>query len=34
LTTRAIDEAWLSKIEQVDNIFPNIDCKYWRGIKN
>jgi 1,4-alpha-glucan branching enzyme len=30
LTTEAIDEAWLAQIEQADNIFPNIDCGYWK----
>jgi 1,4-alpha-glucan branching enzyme len=33
LTTHVIDEPWLSQIEQTDNIFPNIDCRYWRGTK-
>ena len=27
----AIDEPWLSEIERLDNIFPNIDWRYWRA---
>ena len=33
LTKHKIDEPWLSQIEATDNIFPNIDCRYW-GSKN
>jgi 1,4-alpha-glucan branching enzyme len=29
LTATSVDEAWLSKIEFVDNIFPDIDYRYW-----
>lgn len=25
-----IDEPWLGNVEQVDNLFPRIDCRYWR----
>jgi 1,4-alpha-glucan branching enzyme len=34
LTTKNINEPWLSQIEQTDNIFPNLDCRYWRAIKD
>ncbi len=30
LKAQKIDETWLSQIEQADNIFPNIDCRYWK----
>ena len=29
LTTTKIDEPWLLKVEENDNIFPNINCQYW-----
>jgi 1,4-alpha-glucan branching enzyme len=29
LAAKAIDKTWLERIEQADNIFPNIDCAYW-----
>jgi 1,4-alpha-glucan branching enzyme len=29
LTAGEIDEPWLAQVEQADNIFPNIDCRYW-----
>jgi 1,4-alpha-glucan branching enzyme len=29
LTANKIDESWLAQIEQADNIFPNIDFRYW-----
>jgi 1,4-alpha-glucan branching enzyme len=29
LTTTRIDEAWLGKIEWLDNIFPEVDYRYW-----
>jgi 1,4-alpha-glucan branching enzyme len=29
LTTSEIDESWLAQIEQADNIFPNVDWRYW-----
>ena len=29
LTSTSIDEVWLSNLEQLDNIFPNIDYRYW-----
>ena len=34
LTAKKIDEPWLEQIEQTDNIFPNIDCRYWRSVKS
>ncbi len=29
LTTTRIDEAWLGWVETVDNLFPDIDYRYW-----
>jgi 1,4-alpha-glucan branching enzyme len=29
LTSTSIDETWLTMIEQIDNIFPSIDYRYW-----
>src|SRR5208282_3632225 len=29
LTTTCIDEPWLAHIESLDNIFPDIDYRYW-----
>jgi 1,4-alpha-glucan branching enzyme len=29
LTTTTIDPAWLAAIEQTDNIFPDVDYRYW-----
>ena len=29
LTKKEINEAWLGKIESLDNIFPNVNWKYW-----
>ncbi|MDB6018762.1 MAG: hypothetical protein JWR19_3251 [Pedosphaera sp.] len=29
LTTTIIDEPWLARIESMDNIFPEIDYRYW-----
>ena len=29
LTTTCIDEPWLARIESLDNIFPDIDYRYW-----
>ncbi len=29
LTQGAIDEAWLSQIEALDNLFPQVDFRYW-----
>ena len=29
LTATKIDEKWLSQIESMDNIFPNVNWKYW-----
>jgi 1,4-alpha-glucan branching enzyme len=29
LTTTAIDERWLSEVESTDNIFPDVDYRYW-----
>jgi 1,4-alpha-glucan branching enzyme len=29
LTTTMIDERWLTQIEAMDNIFPDIDYRYW-----
>jgi len=34
LMTKQIDEPWLSQIEQSDNIFPNLDCRYWQKDDN
>jgi 1,4-alpha-glucan branching enzyme len=31
LTKKKIDEPWLAQIEQMDNIFPNVDYRYWTG---
>ena len=29
LTTTSVDEVWLTDIESKDNIFPDIDYRYW-----
>jgi len=29
LTAKKIDEAWLSQVEQTDNLFPNVNYRYW-----
>ncbi len=29
ITTGEVDEAWLSQVELTDNIFPNIEYRYW-----
>jgi 1,4-alpha-glucan branching enzyme len=29
LTTTSVDEPWLARIESMDNIFPDIDYRYW-----
>jgi 1,4-alpha-glucan branching enzyme len=29
LTTTKVDEAWLSKFEWMDNIFPDVNYRYW-----
>ena len=29
ITTTKIDEIWLSQIESADNIFPQVDFRYW-----
>jgi len=29
LTTTRVDEPWLAQIESVDNLFPEIDYRYW-----
>jgi 1,4-alpha-glucan branching enzyme len=29
LTSTSIDEPWLTNLEQIDNIFPSINYKYW-----
>jgi 1,4-alpha-glucan branching enzyme len=29
LTLTRVDELWLNRIEAMDNIFPDIDYKYW-----
>ncbi|HEY6170167.1 MAG TPA: 1,4-alpha-glucan branching protein domain-containing protein [Verrucomicrobiae bacterium] len=29
LTTTKVDEAWLKQIEWTDNIFPDVDYRYW-----
>src|SRR4249919_2482374 len=33
LTTAQIDEAWLHRLEWMDNIFPDLDYRYWRRIR-
>ena len=30
LTSTSIDETWLKNLENLDNIFPEIDYRYWR----
>ena len=30
LTSTSIDERWLGSVEQIDNIFPDIDFRYWQ----
>ncbi len=29
LTTTSVDEPWLARIESLDNIFPDIEYRYW-----
>jgi len=29
LLEKKVDEPWLTQIEQMDNIFPNVDYRYW-----
>ena len=29
LTQGRVDEGWLRRVEQIDNIFPDADCQYW-----
>jgi 1,4-alpha-glucan branching enzyme len=29
LTTTSIDEPWLARIESLDNLFPDLDYRYW-----
>jgi 1,4-alpha-glucan branching enzyme len=29
LTSTSVDETWLTNLEQLDNIFPEIDYRYW-----
>jgi 1,4-alpha-glucan branching enzyme len=29
LTSTSIDAKWLGEIEQVDNLFPEINYRYW-----
>ena len=29
LTTTRVDEAWLKRVESLDNIFPDVDYRYW-----
>lgn len=29
LTSTSVDESWLANVEQLDNIFPEIDYRYW-----
>jgi 1,4-alpha-glucan branching enzyme len=29
LTTTSIDEAWLGRVEWMDNLFPDLDYRYW-----
>jgi 1,4-alpha-glucan branching enzyme len=30
LTTTSVDEAWLADLESRDNLFPDLDYRYWR----
>jgi 1,4-alpha-glucan branching enzyme len=30
LTQTSLDEPWLSRVEMQDNLFPDINCRYWR----
>jgi 1,4-alpha-glucan branching enzyme len=32
LTLTQVDEAWLNRIEWLDNLFPDIDCRYWADV--
>jgi 1,4-alpha-glucan branching enzyme len=29
LTATRVDEAWLARIEAMDNLFPEINHRYW-----
>ncbi len=29
LTKKVIDEGWLSRVESIDNLFPNVNYRYW-----
>jgi len=29
LTSTGVDEAWLNKIEGMDNLFPTLNYRYW-----
>jgi 1,4-alpha-glucan branching enzyme len=29
LTSTSIDETWLTTVEQIDNVFPELDYRYW-----
>jgi len=29
LTTTRVDEKWLGRVEWLDNIFPDVNCRYW-----
>jgi len=31
IVRREIDQAWLSALEWTDNIFPNVNYRYWGG---
>jgi 1,4-alpha-glucan branching enzyme len=32
LNSKKIDEPWLSQVEQMDNLFPNLNCRYWARV--
>ena len=32
LTTTKVDESWLSRIEWMDNLFPDLDYRYWSTV--
>ena len=32
LTTTSIDETWLAQIEAMDNLFPDVDYRYWAAV--
>ena len=32
LTQNRIDELWLADLERLDNLFPNLDWRYWKAV--